>query len=150
MQDCLKFQCVSYLIIQPPWSKWTTVLVNCYICFIFCKLSAAHLLYAPLPSTKELSLCSHKLKFFNPYIIDIRWCKPVIFQTLIIGVHRIHSLKYLRSITSLCRKLEIGVCGKDSIPFIIYQVKYLYNWRRTRWKQLSAIEPFCVHISIWL
>ena len=33
--------------------------------------------------SKKLSLC-HKLKFFNPYICAILWCKPFIFQTKII------------------------------------------------------------------
>ena len=48
--------------------------------------------------TTELSLCN-KIKYLNPNIFRTRFCKPLIFQTLIIRYNRNHSLKYLRSTT---------------------------------------------------
>ena len=45
-----------------------------------------------------MSLCN-KVKYLNPNIFRTRCCKPLIFQTLIIWFNRIHSLKYLRSVT---------------------------------------------------
>ena len=47
---------------------------------------------------KELSLWN-KIKYFNLNIFRTRCCKPLIFQTQIIRSNRIHSLKYLRSVT---------------------------------------------------
>ena len=48
--------------------------------------------------SKELSLCN-KVKYLNPNIFRARCCKPLIFQTLITWFNRIHSLKYLWSVT---------------------------------------------------
>ena len=41
----------------------------------------------------------NKIKYLNLNILRTRCCKPLIFQTQIIGSNRIHSLKYLRSAT---------------------------------------------------
>ena len=43
---------------------------------------------------------------FNPDILSIWWCKPFIFQTIILS-NRIHSLKYLRSTTLCCKDIRI-------------------------------------------
>ena len=48
--------------------------------------------------TKELSLC-HKFWIYNPYIFGTQCSKFLIFQTYVIWSNRIHSLKYLRSMT---------------------------------------------------
>ena len=40
-----------------------------------------------------MSLC-HKLRYYSPYISEIGWCKPLIFQTYITESKRLHSLKY--------------------------------------------------------
>ena len=39
---------------------------------------------------KELSIC-HKIKFSNPFIFPMQWCKHLIFQTLLFWYHWIHS-----------------------------------------------------------
>ena len=67
---------------------------------------------------KELSLYN-KIKYLNLNIFRTRCCKHLIFQTLIILFNRIHSLKYLRSVTFGSKDnsdQKIRVCGKDSIP----------------------------------
>ena len=50
------------------------------------------------------------------FIFATWWRKSLIFQTWIIWSNRIHSLKFLRSI-SLRRKDAIRVCDKDSSAF---------------------------------
>ena len=53
-----------------------------------------------IESAKELSLCN-KSKFSNTYIYTTKFCKPLIFQALIVLFNRSHSLKYLWSTTLL-------------------------------------------------
>ena len=81
---------------------------------------------------KELSFY-HKLKFSNLFIFVTWWREPYIFQTEIIRSDRIHSLKYLRSMSMGCKDIRIRkseivaktqflwVCGKDSIPWSLWQ-----------------------------
>ena len=57
-------------------------------------------------STKELSFC-RKPKFAYSYIFATWCCKPLIFQIWIIWSCRIHSLKYLRSLTFRCKDTGI-------------------------------------------
>ena len=46
-------------------------------------------------------------QFSNPYIFGTWWCKPLIFQTLIIWYNIIHCLKYLRSTILGCKDIWI-------------------------------------------
>ena len=66
---------------------------------------------------KELSFC-HKLWFYNRHIFSTWWCKPLIFQTIIIWSKMIHSLKYLRSRSDnqmqRYRDKKIRVCDTDA------------------------------------
>ena len=56
--------------------------------------------------SKELSLC-HKLKSSGHNIFATWWCKPLIFQILIILSLSINSLKYLRSTKLGYKDIEI-------------------------------------------
>ena len=87
------------------------VVTNCFFKFSFpekkLRLNFQHKkLYGRLLFRKELSLCP-KIKLLNPYIFAAWWCKPLIFQTLIIWSNRIHILKYLRFTTFGCSDLGI-------------------------------------------
>ena len=71
---------------------------------------------------KELSLC-HKLKFSNPYIFETWCCKSLIFYT--VGSNNIHSLnipKVYDIRLQRSKDFKIRVCGKYSIPFILFLV----------------------------
>ena len=75
-----------------------------FFAFIFCQ--SQNLTYCKKINviTKELSFC-HKLWFYNRHIFSTGWCKPLIFQTIIIWSKMIHSLKYLRSPTFKCKDI---------------------------------------------
>ena len=74
----------------------------------------------------KLSFC-HKLWFYICHIFSTWWCKPLIFQTIIIWSKMSHSLKYLRSPTIKCKDIWIRkyrVCDKNSIL-----CRMLFSWR---------------------
>ena len=92
---------------------------------------------------KEIRLC-HKLS--NPYIFATRWCKPLIFQTKIIGSNNIHSLKYLRFTTLRCK--DIGI-RKSELPWFlkifVFQVNLnelsVSDWLVTDKSQIFGLVP---------
>ena len=85
-----------------------------------------------------MSLC-HKLKLSNPYIFATRWCKPLIFQIMIIGSNKIHSLKYLRFTTLRCK--DIGIRKSEFVA----KTQFLCLWKATRSQSYTSII-----VNIWL
>ena len=62
-----------------------------------------------------------KIKFSKSYNIGTWWCKPLVYQILIIWCNRIHNLEYLSFST---RDYQIRVCGKDSILLLYMIIPY--------------------------
>ena len=92
---------------------------------------------------KELSFC-HKLWFYNRHTFSTWWCKPLIFQTIIIWSKMIHSLKYLRSPTIKCK--DIGIRKSE----LVTKTKFL--WEKYDFNQLSNIaweDNFRLWWDIW-
>ena len=73
---------------------------------------------------KELGLC-YKLKFSNPYIFAIRWCKPLIFQNYIVWFYRIQSLKYLWCRILGCKDIRIRK-SPQSLNFCEHNMLFIY------------------------
>ena len=63
------------------------------------------------------------LKFSNSFIFATGWCKLLIFQTWIIWVNRVHSLKYLSSTTMVCK--DIGIYRK--LEFVAILLRTIKN-----------------------
>ena len=73
-------------------------------------------------NVKELSLC-HKIRIYNLYIFGTQCRKSLIFQTYIIWSNKIHSLKYLRSMT-----LESKEIGFRKAEFMA-KTQFLWKYR---------------------
>ena len=97
---------------------------------------------------KELSFC-HKFLFYNPYIFAVWWCKPLIFQTIIIWSKRIYSLKYQRS--PIYTYIEIGIRKSEFVAKT--QFLYFYHTVLTFHAPASDSETFKMschwQVSLW-
>ena len=69
----------------------------------------------------------NKIKYLNLNMFRTRCCKPMIFQTQIIWSNRIHSLKYLRSTTLICRDKGIKKSEFVTMTQFLYIILTWFN-----------------------
>ena len=85
-----------------------------------------------------------QIQFFNSFIFGTRWCKPLIFQNLIIWSYSIHSWKYQRSTTLCCKDIEIRI--QDFVAksqFFYFQVpEYVFKIQLKLKRKNYYIEKF--------